>query len=172
MQLKKLFILSAAALLSATPPKSTAQTWNNVMDYQFTPGYSSVGLCIATGGALDPGDVFAGGWIYPGITSLSGYVRKTTDLTETQTGWSQSDDSNTDPQDGYQTTVHGLRFDSTGGYLYEIGSLSDPCTQGSCPGSCYWYIRKSADPGGCRHRGRRTSFGSMPKGRRTPLLKG
>ena len=41
MQLKKLFILSAVALLGVTPSKSIAQTWETVDNFQYTSGKAS-----------------------------------------------------------------------------------------------------------------------------------
>ena len=147
MQLKKLFILSAAALLSATPSKSTAQSWiwTTVQDYQFNPGYSSAGFCLAADAA---GDVFAGGFGYLANGSETGRVLKTTDADETI--WSQIDDSNPNsfvpPQHGIQTTIHGLGFDSSGRYLYESGTWLSQCIPGSCA-EAYWYIRWTTDLG-------------------------
>ena len=136
MQLKKLFIITAAALLSATPSKSTAQTWTWTKVLDYGPGSSTARGSIVADAA---GGVFAGG-------SASGYglVLQTTDLNENQNGWSLSDDSNPDQQEGSDWTFPRLAFDSNG-ELYSCGIVFNPCNQSYCPG--YWYIRQRTATG-------------------------
>ena len=67
MRLKKLFILSAVALLGAAPAKITAQNsllpWDTVLDYQLAAGKDAGGEAIVADAV---GNVFSGGgsvWI-------------------------------------------------------------------------------------------------------------
>jgi hypothetical protein len=133
MRLKKLFILSAVALLGAIPSKSTAQTWQTVLDYQY-PGGTAEGHRVAADAS---GNVFTAG----DGSDASGITRGMALRTDTtQTGWLVSDDSNPNPTQ-YQSYIWDLGIDA-GGNLYSIGQLTPNDT-----GIPYWYVRKSSDSG-------------------------
>ena len=134
MQLKKLFTLSAAALLAAAPAKITAQTWQTVLDYQFTAGKYSVGEGIAVDGL---GNVFSGGTGTDASGAAHGLVLKTD---TTQVNWFLSDDSNPSPTQD-KSYMYGVGVDASAN-VYSVGALAPNST-----GIPSWYVRKSLDSG-------------------------
>ena len=137
MRLKKLLILSAAALLGAIPPKSTAQilpTWQTVLDYQYAAGQNAEGWGIAADAS---GNVFSAGTVGDAAGVLHGITLKTD---TTLYPWYLSNDTNPDPTQ-YQSYIWDLGLDA-GGNLYSIGQLTPNST-----GIPYWYVRKSSDRG-------------------------
>jgi hypothetical protein len=135
MRLKKLFILSAVALLGAAPAKITAQTWQTILDWQLVAGKSAGGGCIAA----DPfGNVFWGGGATDALGTNHAIVLKTTD--QYQSPWLLSDDTNPD-YTKYQCDVRNVGVD-TGGNVYSIEEVLPDNN-----GAAYWYVRKSPDSG-------------------------
>ena len=129
--MKKLFILSAVALLGATPSKSTAQ----VLDYQYPSGESSFGESIV---ADKYGNVFCGGYGLDKSGVPQGLVMTTTDPCAS---WSIYDNT---VALGYPTDVLGLALDASGN-LYSIGYLT---TSSSGLATDGWYVRQwSAESG-------------------------
>jgi hypothetical protein len=138
MQTKILLALSAVALLSATPSKSTAQTWTTVLDYQLALGKTATGDCIV---ADSLGNVFAAGDCYDASGTSHAIVLKT-DTTEAN--WYFSDDTNTNAtQDG--TSISQLGLDASGN-LYSVGALDWSCPGCSAP-QIFWYVRNSPEFG-------------------------
>jgi hypothetical protein len=146
MRLKKLFILSAVALLGAIPSTSTAQTWQTVLDYQFVAGKPARGDGIAA----DPaGHVFTAGTAIDAAGVLQG-IALTTDTTKLASGnwsaaWNLSDDTllnnpYIDPTQ-YHSDIYDCGYDSKGN-LYSVGQLWPDST-----GQAFWYVRASSDGG-------------------------
>jgi len=135
--LQHLCAACAGALLSTASLQ--AQTGETVLDYQFIPGAPSGGGCITA----DPlGNVFTGCVGYPPTTGFGSGLVLQTDTN--YAGWLLSDDSNpAAPQ--YGSEVNGLGFDASGN-LFSVGTLYNPRTQTSAPGS-YLYVRWSPDRG-------------------------
>jgi hypothetical protein len=139
MRLKKLFILSAVALLSAVPAKITAQTWQTVLDYQLAPGQSASGHALAADAS---GNVFSGGVAIDATKTGHGLVLKTD---TTAVNWFLSDDTNPSSALYNSYVWRALGFDSSGNF-YSAGGLTPKCSSRTCPGTS-WYVRKSSDGG-------------------------
>jgi hypothetical protein len=126
--------LSAAALLSATPAKITAQTWQTVLDYQLAAGKESDGSGIVADAF---GNVFSGGIGADAAGTNHGIVLKTD---TTQADWYFSDDTNPSAAQD-QSVIWNMGLDANGN-VYSIGQLTPDNT-----GTTYWYVRKSSDSG-------------------------
>jgi hypothetical protein len=134
MQLKNLFILSAAALLGAFPLKSAAQTWQTVLNFQLAAGKGADGDSIAAD-AL--GNVFTAGNGSDASGTCHGLVLRTD---TTQAVWDFGDDTNPSATQ-YNSYLWNMGLDASGN-VYSIGQLTPKST-----GIPYWYVRKSSDRG-------------------------
>ena len=138
MRLKKLFILSAVALLGAAPAKITAQNsllpWDTVLDYQLAAGKDAGGEAIVADAV---GNVFSGGGATDAAGTNHAIVLKTD---TTQANWYFSDDTNPDYTQ-YHSSIYALGLDANGN-AYSIGQL---WPNSSLP--TYWHVRKSSNGG-------------------------
>jgi hypothetical protein len=134
MRLKKLFILSAVALLGAIPSKSTAQTWQTVLDYQLAAGKESEGSGIVADAF---GNVFSGGIGADVVGTNHGIVLNTD---TTQANWYFSDDTNPSAAQD-QSVIWNMGLDAKSN-VYSIGQLTPNST-----GVASWYVRKSSNSG-------------------------
>lgn len=147
MKRNTLVLLSATALLAALPVKSQAQGWQTVLDYQSSPGLTSVGEGIAT---APNGQVLCVG-IITDVNGITHGIALTNDTTQLANAYADhsaipgdlSDDNNFNPSQ-YNADAWECGFDSAGN-LYSIGQhWPFPITTGEV----FWYVREQSSGGG------------------------